>query len=65
MIEITEKGKRVTFGFRCPVCGQKWRADAINCNTVGVDEEDTPTATMECDNCGTFCNGTNFLKEER
>lgn len=64
-VEITEEGKKVTFGFRCPVCDQKWRADATDCMMVGVDEEGNPLATMACENCGTLCDRTNFLKEDK
>lgn len=62
-VEITEEGKKVTFGFRCPVCDQKWRASALDCNGVGIDEENKPLATMFCENCGSLCDSTNFLKE--
>ena len=64
-VEITEEGKKVTFGFRCPVCDQKWRAGALNCNVIGTDEENKPLANMFCENCGNLCESTNFLKEEK
>lgn len=64
-VEVTQEGKKVTFGFCCPLCGQEWRADAITCNMIGVDEENNPSATMACENCGSWCDSTNFLKEDK
>lgn len=64
-VEITEEGKKVTFGFHCPVCDQKWRSDAINCIMVDVDADGIPYGTMACENCGTHCDSTNFLKEDK
>lgn len=64
-VEITEEGKKVTFGFRCLVCDQKWRADATDCYSVGVDDEYNPCAMMVCENCGADCPSTNFLKEDK
>ena len=65
-VEVTETGKKVTFGFRCPVCDPKWIADAANCNYVGMTyKENVPGANMYCENCGALCDSTNFLKEEK
>ena len=64
-VEITQQGKKVTFGFRCPVCDQKWRASALDCRDVGTDHRDKPYANMLCENCGAMCGSTNFLKEEK
>lgn len=63
-VEITEEGKKVTFGFRCPVCNQKWRADATDCLMVDVDDEGNPYGTMACENCGTHCDSTNSVSDD-
>lgn len=64
-VNITEGGKKVTFGFRCPVCDQKWIADATDCMSVCVDDEFVPIADMTCENCGYICQSVNFLKEDK